>query len=98
MTDESVRPHADENAVRLYGEDFDQRPKDFFERMRREHGPVVPVLLEGDIPAWYVIGYREVNHVTGNPALFARDTRRWNAWDMVPENWSLLPFVGWNPR
>lgn len=65
--------------------------------MRREHGPVVPVLLEGDIPAWYVIGYREVNHVTSNPGLFARDTRRWNAWDMVPENWSLLPFVGWNP-
>lgn len=97
MTDATVRPPADENAVRLYGEEFDQRPSDFFERMRREHGPVVPVLLEGDIPAWYVIGYREVNHVTGNPALFARDTRRWNAWDMVPENWSLLPFVGWNP-
>ncbi|MGK5552544.1 cytochrome P450 [Actinomadura kijaniata] len=97
MTHETVRPPADEGAVRLYGEEFDQRSKDFFERMRREHGPVVPVLLEGDIPAWYVIGYREVNHVTGNPALFARDTRRWNAWDLVPENWSLLPFVGWNP-
>ncbi|MCP9948392.1 cytochrome P450 [Actinomadura madurae] len=97
MTDETGRPPAEENAVRLYGEEFDQRPKDFFERMRREHGPVVPVLLEGDIPAWYVIGYREVNHVTSNPGLFARDTRRWNAWDMVPENWSLLPFVGWNP-
>ncbi|WP_433463607.1 cytochrome P450 [Spirillospora sp. CA-128828] len=97
MTDETVRPPADANAVRLYGPEFDQRPRDFFERMRREHGPVVPVLLEGDIPAWYVIGYREVNHVTSNPGLFARDTRRWNAWDMVPENWSLLPFVGWNP-
>jgi len=97
VTDETVRPPADEDAVRLYGEEFDQRPKDFFQRMRRDHGPVVPVLLEGDIPAWYVIGYREVNHVTGNPGLFARDTRRWNRWDMVPENWSLLPFVGWNP-
>ncbi|GAA2138028.1 cytochrome P450 [Actinomadura napierensis] len=96
MTDETAAPHAD-GAVRLYGEEFDQRPADFFERMRREHGPVVPVLLEGDVPAWYVIGYREVNHVTGNPGLFARDTRRWNAWDAVPENWSLLPFVGWNP-
>jgi cytochrome P450 len=96
VTDETAAPHAD-GAVRLYGEEFDQRPADFFERMRREHGPVVPVLLEGDVPAWYVIGYREVNHVTGNPGLFARDTRRWNAWDRVPENWSLLPFVGWNP-
>ncbi|MFB4304446.1 cytochrome P450 [Actinomadura sp. NTSP31] len=96
MTDETAPPRAD-GAVRLYGEEFDQRPADFFERMRREHGPVVPVLLEGDVPAWYVIGYREVNHVTGNPGLFARDTRRWNAWDAVPENWSLLPFVGWNP-
>ncbi|MFB4314987.1 cytochrome P450 [Actinomadura sp. 21ATH] len=97
MTEEAVRPHIDEGAVRLYGPEFDQRPRDFFQQMRREHGPVVPVLLEGDVPAWYVIGYREVNHVTGNPGLFARDTRRWNAWDMVPENWSLLPFVGWNP-
>ncbi|MFI0450193.1 cytochrome P450 [Actinomadura sp. 6N118] len=97
MSDENVRPPVDEEAVRLYGQEFDQRPKDFFQRMRREQGPVVPVLLEGDIPAWYVIGYREVNHVTSNPGLFARDTRRWNAWDMVPENWSLLPFVGWNP-
>jgi cytochrome P450 len=97
VTDENVRPPSAGDAVRLYGEEFDQRPKDFFQRMRREHGPVVPVLLEGDIPAWYVIGYREVNHVTGNPGLFARDTRRWNAWDLVPENWSLLPFVGWNP-
>jgi cytochrome P450 len=97
VTDETASASPADAPVRLYGEQFDQRPPDFFERMRRERGPVVPVLLEGDVPAWYVIGYREVNHVTGNPGLFARDTRRWNAWDSVPENWSLLPFVGWNP-
>ena len=27
--------------------------------MHHEYGPLVPVLLEEDIPAWLVIGYRE---------------------------------------
>ncbi|GAA3980434.1 cytochrome P450 [Actinomadura viridis] len=83
--------------VRLYGPDITRRPAEFYRRLRREHGPVVPVLLEGDVPAWFVVGYREVNHITSNPALFARDCRRWNAWDQVPDDWPLMPYVGWAP-
>jgi cytochrome P450 len=65
--------------------------------MRAEYGRVAPILLDGDIPAWFVLGYREVHIVTSNPALFARDCRRWNAWGAIPADWPLMPYVGWTP-
>jgi cytochrome P450 len=87
----------EKDVIRLYGDEFNERPLELYDRLRREHGPVVPVLLEGDLPAWFVIGYRELKHVTGNPELFGRDTRRWNARDMIPEGWPLMPYVEWSP-
>ncbi|MBF6370998.1 cytochrome P450, partial [Nocardia puris] len=62
--------------------------------MRRDHGPVVPVELVGGIPAWLVIGYRELHQVTSDPELFPRDVGRWNQWPNIPEDWPLLPMVG----
>jgi cytochrome P450 len=35
--------------------------------------------------------------VTSDPTLFARDTRRWNAWETVPDDWPLLPHLVHNP-
>ncbi|MFL1376983.1 MULTISPECIES: cytochrome P450 [unclassified Nocardiopsis] len=67
--------------------------EDLYARMRSEHGPVVPVLLEADVPAWLVIGYRELQYVLTDSAAFARSSRRWNAWDRVPPDWPLLPMV-----
>jgi cytochrome P450 len=64
-----------------------------YRELRRVHGTVAPVLLEGQVPAWLVLGYREVQYVAGNPELFGRDSRRWHAWDAVPHDWPLLPFV-----
>jgi len=87
--------HAD--AVRLYGEEFVSNAGEMYQEMRRRYGRVAPVLLDGDVPAWFVLAYREVHLVTSNPALFARDCRRWNAWGSVPEDWSLMPYVGWTP-
>ncbi|WP_432110130.1 cytochrome P450 [Streptomyces sp. AA1529] len=62
--------------------------------MRRDHGPVVPVTLPGDVPAWLVIGYRELHHVTGDPVLFPRDQGLWNQWKNLPEDWPLRPMIG----
>lgn len=84
-------------ASRLYGPDITGDTAELYPRIHREHGPVAPVLLDGDIPAWFVLGYREVQHVTANPQLFARDCRRWNLWDHIPDDWPLLPYVGWTP-
>lgn len=94
------RPSSDPRAacrVPLYGPQFQRKSADLYAEMRRAHGPVAPVLLDGDVPAWLVLGYREVQYVTGNPELFGRDPRRWNAWDQVPPDWPLLPLLGYQP-
>jgi cytochrome P450 len=85
------------DALPLYGSRFLRNPAELYREMRQEHGPVVPVLIEGDIPAWFVIGYRELHHVLSNPDVFARDCRRWNQWPNIPPDWPLMPFVGYQP-
>nr|WP_202516214.1 MULTISPECIES: cytochrome P450 [unclassified Streptomyces] len=65
-----------------------------YREMRRDHGAVVPVLLDGDVPAWLVLGYRELHQVTGDPALFSRDSDLWNQWENIPADWPLLPMIG----
>ncbi|WP_155056902.1 cytochrome P450 [Streptomyces blattellae] len=84
-------------AVPLEGDEYRQNPAQLYRRLRREHGSVAPVLLDGGIPAWLVMGYSEVHYVTSHDELFARDSRRWNAWDAVPDDWPLLPFVAYQP-
>ena len=84
-------------AVRLEEQRFQDDTAEMYRQLRSEHGPVVPVVLEGDVPAWLAIGYREVHEVLSNSQLFARDSRRWNAWDRVPDDWPLMPFVGYQP-
>ncbi|MGA6161753.1 cytochrome P450 [Amycolatopsis magusensis] len=83
--------------VRLYGPEFNHDPGALYAAIREEYGPVAPILLDGDIPAWFVSGYREMHRVTSDAQLFARDTRRWNEWDRVPADWPLLPYVAHNP-
>ncbi|GAB2978540.1 cytochrome P450 [Amycolatopsis acidiphila] len=83
--------------LRLYGPRFQQDPAALYETIRRDYGPVAPVLLDGDIPAWFVSGYREIHQVSDDSQLFARDTRRWNMWERIPDDWPLLPYVAHNP-
>ncbi|MFW6691556.1 cytochrome P450 [Streptomyces sp. MAR4 CNX-425] len=81
-------------SVPLSGDRFHTDPRDLYREMRRDHGPVVPVELPGDIPAWLVIGYRELHQVTSDPDLFTRDRGLWNQWEKIPPDWPLLPMVG----
>ncbi|MGW4032049.1 cytochrome P450 [Streptomyces sp. NPDC004838] len=87
--------HAD--AIPLSGLEYQQSPSELYRSMRRKHGAVAPVLLDGGIPAWLVLGYAEVSYVTGHDDLFARDSRRWNQWESIPADWPLMPFVGYQP-
>jgi hypothetical protein len=41
-------------------------PHVLYERMRQQHGPVVPILLDGDVPAWLVLGFHELSEVFRN--------------------------------
>jgi cytochrome P450 len=85
------------NAVRLSGLEYQQTPSQLYRELRGEHGPIAPVLLDGDVPAWLVLGYPEVTYVTSHDELFARDSRRWNQWPAIPADWPLLPYVGYQP-
>ncbi|MCX4906515.1 cytochrome P450 [Streptomyces sp. NBC_00878] len=69
-------------------------PAQLYRELRREHGAVASVLLDGDIPAWLVLGYRELHQVTGDPVLFSRDSGLWSQWHRVPDDWPLLPLIG----
>lgn len=90
-------PAAHPDSVPLSGLRFQQTPSRLYRSLRREHGPVAPVLLDGGIPAWLVLGYSEVGYVTSHDELFARDSRRWNQWAAIPPDWPLLPYVGYQP-
>ncbi|MEW2514401.1 cytochrome P450 [Streptomyces sp. NPDC046870] len=82
------------DAVPLSGPRFQAEPARLYREMRRDHGAVVPVLLDGGIPAWLVLGYRELHQVTGDPVLFSRDSDLWNQWENIPADWPLLPMIG----
>ncbi|MEU9151216.1 cytochrome P450 [Streptomyces sp. NPDC048417] len=81
-------------AVPLGGPRFQTEPARLYREMRRDHGAVTPVVLDGDVPAWLVVGYRELHQVTGDPVLFSRDSDLWNQWDVIPDDWPLLPMIG----
>ncbi|MFI6492175.1 cytochrome P450 [Streptomyces sp. NPDC050564] len=80
--------------VPLSGPRFQTEPAELYREMRRDHGAVVPVVIDGDIPAWLVLGYRELHQVTGDPVLFSRDSDLWNQWERIPDDWPLLPMIG----
>ena len=80
--------------VPLSGPLFHTDPVELYRRIRRDHGAVAPVVLDGDVPAWLVLGYRELHQVTSDPVLFSRDSELWNQWDAIPADWPLLPMIG----
>ncbi|MER7487551.1 cytochrome P450 [Streptomyces sp. NPDC126497] len=91
--------HHGAELTRLYGPEAATDPAGIYERLRKEHGPVAPVLLEGEVPAWLVLGYRDARRVLDNPRQFTRDARIWRdrAEGRVDENSPLIPMLGWRP-
>jgi cytochrome P450 len=82
-------------AARLYGDEFHRDAAALYRSLRARHGAVAPALLEGDIPAWLVLSYREMHYVLTHPEFYDRQTE-WNALDLVPPNWSQLWILGNN--
>lgn len=86
------------DAVAMFGPGFLTGDRHrLYREMREQHGPIAPVTLPGDIPAWLVLGYRELHQITGDAELFTRDSSVWNMWDSVPHDWPLMPMVGRQP-
>ncbi|MEU6865773.1 cytochrome P450 [Streptomyces sp. NPDC046876] len=86
-------------AHRLYGPEAEADPMGLYEKLRAEYGSVAPVLVQGDLPAWLVLGHRENLDVARSPSRFSRDPRRWR--DMqegnVPPDHPLTPMTAWQP-
>ncbi|WP_106399265.1 cytochrome P450 family protein [Actinocorallia populi] len=60
----------------------------------RELGPVVRIVLPGDVPAWAVTRHDLVADLVKNP-LVSKDWRRWNEirQGRIPEGWPLIGMV-----
>lgn len=88
-------PLSREVAVPLYGKAFQDDPDAVYDDLRQGWGPVAPVLLDGEVPAWLVTGYRQLLTVVRDEHGFSHDPRRWRALAAgeVPDTWPLLPFV-----
>ncbi|MEV4947114.1 cytochrome P450 [Streptomyces sp. NPDC053755] len=87
-------------ATRLYGADAETDPMGLYEKLRAAHGPVAPVLLDGDVRAWLVLGYLENRDVASRPTQFSRDPRVWHGWtsgEIDPATSPLVPMIGWRP-
>ncbi|GAA1172968.1 cytochrome P450 [Kitasatospora gansuensis] len=97
MTEPAMTPPpgcpAHAGATPLYGPRFQTDPGQLYQELRRTHGPVAPVELAGGVPAWLVIGYRELQLMTGQTKLFGRDSTRWNQWPNIPADWPLKPMM-----
>ncbi|MCX4705568.1 cytochrome P450 [Streptomyces sp. NBC_01373] len=91
--------HGGTDPARLYGPEAATDPHGIYERLRKEHGSVAPVLLEGDVPAWLVLGYRDNRRVLDNPRQYSRDARIWRDWQAgrVEETSPLVPMLAWRP-
>jgi cytochrome P450 len=75
-------------------------PMGLYEELRAAHGPVAPVLLDGDVRAWLVLGYLENRDVAARSTQFSRDPRVWHGWEsgeIDPATSPLVPMIGWRP-
>ncbi|NUS42140.1 MAG: cytochrome P450 [Mycobacteriaceae bacterium] len=73
---------------------FHADPAALYQDLRRDHGAVVAVELPGGVPAWLVIGYRELHQVTSDPDLFPRDARLWNQREVGRPEWPMPSMAG----
>ncbi|MGW4776345.1 cytochrome P450 [Streptomyces filamentosus] len=89
-----------DGTARLYGPAAETDPMGLYEELRAAHGPVAPVLLDGDVRAWLVLGYSENRDVATRSTQFSRDPRVWHGWstgEIDPATSPLMPMIGWRP-
>ncbi|MFI6583726.1 cytochrome P450 [Embleya sp. NPDC050493] len=85
--------------VALSGPRFETDPAGLYRELRERHGPVAPVVLNGGVRAWLVLGYAELLAVLRDPDRFSHDSRLWRDRNegLVPADWPLSPMVEYRP-
>lgn len=83
----------------LYGAHAQSDPAGIYEKLRAAHGAVAPVELEGGVPAWLVLGFRENMEAARTPNRFTRDSRIWRDWNegRIGAESPLAPILAWRP-
>ncbi|MEU8868722.1 hypothetical protein [Streptomyces umbrinus] len=83
--------------VRLASGDMLGDLSGLYEKWRTAHGPVVPIELDGGVPAWLVIGHNALREVCRPHAPFSSDSRQWNELraGRVSDEWPLLPQIAY---
>ncbi|WP_329035968.1 cytochrome P450 [Streptomyces sp. NBC_01725] len=72
-------------------------PRAVYRELRAEWGNVAKVELEPGVPAWLVMGYRELLTITRQEQIYSRDGRKWRHMHdgVVSPDSGLLPMMGW---
>lgn len=85
--------------AQLYGPEFGSDPEGHYTHLR-SLGPSAPVDIAPDVQVELVTSYDASLHILQNPALFVRDSRRWNALNegRVPADSPALPMMGYRPN
>ena len=83
----------------LHGYEARTDPGGLYRRLRENQGPVARVELEGGVPAWLVLGYRENMEAARTPSRFTRDSRVWRDWraGRIGADSPLVPILAWRP-
>jgi len=70
-----------------------------YEELRKEHGPVAPVLLHEDVPVWVVLGHSENLQMVSTPTQFCKNNRLWGPMrdGTVKPDHPLMPHFAWQP-
>lgn len=81
--------------IAMYEPEFAADPHAAYADMRRGWGPIVPVLLDSDVPATLVIGYDEARRFLHDDR-FPADPRRWQ--QNIPDTCPVKPMMEWRPN
>ncbi|CAM5666120.1 Cytochrome P450 OS=Streptomyces microflavus OX=1919 GN=Smic_37330 PE=3 SV=1 [Streptomyces microflavus] len=83
----------------LYGPEFAADPHRVYDAFRA-HGPAAPIELAPGVDATLIVQHEAALRVLQNPALFARDSRRWAALreGAVPMDSPVLPMMAYRPN
>ncbi|MFI5682965.1 cytochrome P450 [Streptomyces sp. NPDC051636] len=89
-------PTSPPERIALYSPEFAADPHAVYRRMRRTHGPLVPVDLAPGVPATLVIGYYQARRILNDPLHFPADPRVWEK--LIPTSCPVRPMMEWRPN
>src|SRR5690606_38224889 len=86
--------------LKLYDPEFHRDHHAAYEKMRAEHGPVIPVELEPGVQGWLVIDYATIMAWCRDERTFSRDARRWRDWreGRVPDDAAVMGMMKPRPN